>query len=157
MIKLEILETPMTRRDAVKLVGCLVCAGAFSALAQDEEEEVAITPTQVVLEGELANAEEYKLVTLGERDAIVYASATEIPGSLQWGNVWLVAFSRYCTHKGTKIEEPVDGIMHCPKHGQDYDATTGAPVGPKEKTKKPLKAYALEVKDNNVWITGVVA
>jgi nitrite reductase/ring-hydroxylating ferredoxin subunit len=152
MSKPKLLETPMTRREALQAVGCLVCMATFTGFAQEEE----MTPTRVVLEGELLKAEDYKFVLLGDKDVVVYASATEIPQSLVWGNVWLVAYSRYCTHKGTTIDEPIDGIMTCPKHGQEYDTSTGAPIGEKHKTEKSLKAYKLELQKNTVWITGVL-
>ncbi len=154
MTKPNLLETPMTRREALRTVGCLVCMATFTGFAQEEE---AITPTQVVLEGELIKPEDYKFVTLGDKEVVVYASTTEIPMSLAWGSVWLVAYSRTCNHKGTIIDEPISGVMTCPKHGQEYDASTGAPIGEKHKTEKTLKAYKLELKENTVWITGILA
>jgi nitrite reductase/ring-hydroxylating ferredoxin subunit len=146
------LETHMTRREALKTVGCLIC---MSTLGWAQEEE--IIPTEAVLAGELVTAEEYKFIEVGDKKVVVYAASTEISQSLAWGAVWLVAYSRTCNHKGTIIDEPISGVMTCPKHGQEYDANTGAPVGDKQKTEKPLKAYKLELKDNNVWITGVLA
>jgi nitrite reductase/ring-hydroxylating ferredoxin subunit len=153
-MKLErLLETPLPRRDALKLLGCTLCAFALPEIAFAQE---SVTPTQAVKQGDLTQAGDYALVTVDEKSAIVYAANEQVENSLEWNGLWLVAFARYCTHRGTKLEVPLDNIMHCPRHGQDFDASTGVPVGEKDKTRKPLLQYALGTKDDgSVWIVGV--
>jgi Rieske Fe-S protein len=71
---------------------------------------------------------------------------------VNWGSVYLVAFSRACTHKGTVIDALVNGIMNCSNHGQDFDAATGKPTGTANKTSAGLTQYPLEVRaDGTVW------
>jgi nitrite reductase/ring-hydroxylating ferredoxin subunit len=148
-----LLETPLPRRDALKVIGCTLCSLALAkvSFAQD-----TVTATQVMNSAELVQAGDYTLVTVDEKSAIVYAASEQVENSLEWRGVWLVAFTRYCTHRGAKLEVPLDGIMHCPRHGQDFEASTGVPVGEKDKTRKPLLQYALETRaDGTVWISGV--
>ncbi len=103
-----------------------------------------------------ANAQ-YKRVTVNGTAVIVYASSTQLAGSVQRGSVWLVAFSRVCTHQGTPIGDPVNGIMTCPNHKQQFTASTGTPTGTAGKTSTPLAQYSLQVAaDNTVWATGIL-
>lgn len=88
---------------------------------------------------------------------IVYASTTQLAGGVQRGSLWIVAFSRVCTHQGTSIGNPANGIMTCPNHGQQFAATTGTPTGTANKTSKALAQYSLQVaSDNTVWATGIL-
>lgn len=36
------------------------------------------------------------------------------------------AFSAVCTHQGTTINAPVDGVMTCPNHGSQFFAANGS-------------------------------
>jgi Rieske Fe-S protein len=151
----DTLGIVMDRREALQFLGCLACAAALPSLV---EAQTSFDPFQVVLAGELNVSGQYKLFKIGRKPIIVYASDTEVENSLKWGSVWLVAYSRSCTHRGTKIREPNDaGIMHCPDHRQDFDTKTGVPVGSIHKTKKPLEQFGLELRsDQTVWLTQVV-
>jgi Rieske Fe-S protein len=147
------LKNPISRRDALKVMGCTLCVLALPKLGLSQE---SVTPIQAVKEGELTENGSYNLVTVDGKSALVYASDQPLENSVQWGALWLVAFSRYCTHRGAKLEEPSGGTMHCPRHGQDFEVTTGNPVGEKDKTRTPLEQYALEVRsDQTVWIIGI--
>lgn len=86
------------------------------------------------------------------------SSASPPAGALAHPTVaglYLLAFSRVCTHQGTTIDAPAGGIMHCSNHGQDFDCKTGAPVGLAQKTSTSLAQLTLELRaSNQVWITG---
>jgi Rieske Fe-S protein len=151
----DTLGTIMDRREALQFLGCLACAAALPSLV---EAQTTFEPFQVVLVGELAASGQYNLFKIGRKPIIVYASDTEVENSLKWGEVWLVAYSRSCTHRGATIREPNNaGVMHCPEHRQDFDTKTGEPVGPIHRAKKPLEQFGLELRsDQTVWLTGVV-
>lgn len=103
-----------------------------------------------------ANAQ-FKRVTINGTPVIVYASSTQLAGGVQRGSVWIVAFSRVCTHEGTSIGNPANGIMTCPNHSQQFTASSGTPTGSAGKTSKPLAQYSLQVaSDNTVWATGIL-
>ncbi len=107
--------------------------------------------TEVTADGQ------FKRVTVSGVPVIVYASSTQLAGGVQRGSVWIVAFSRVCTHQGTSIGNPTSGIMTCPNHGQQFTATTGTPTGSANKTSKPLAQYSLQVaSDNTVYATGIL-
>jgi Rieske Fe-S protein len=156
----DTLETVMNRREALKFLGCLACAAALPSLLETSlvEAQTAFEPFQVVAQGELTTSGQYNLSKMGRKPIIVYASDTEIENSLKWDSVWLVAYSRACTHRGATIREPNDaGVMHCPEHRQDFDTKTGEPVGPVHRAKKPLEQFGLELRsDQTAWLTGVV-
>lgn len=100
---------------------------------------------------------QFKRVTVNGVPVIVYASSTQLAGGVQRGGVWIVAFSRVCTHEGTSIGNPASGIMTCPNHGQHFTATTGTPTGTPSLTSKPLAQYSLQVaSDNTVYATGIL-
>jgi Rieske Fe-S protein len=152
------LETTLDRRDALKFLGCVVCAATLPSLVERVEAQTTFEPFQVATQDELSASGQYKLYKIGRTPIIVYASDTQVENSLQWGTVWLVAYSRSCTHRGATIREPSDaGVMHCPEHRQDFDTKTGEPVGPIHRAKKPLEQFGLELQpDNTVWLTSVV-
>jgi Rieske Fe-S protein len=151
----DTLETVMNRREALQFLGCLACAAALPSLV---EAQTDVAPFQVVAQGELTTSGQYNLFKIGRKPIIVYASDTEAENSLKWDSVWLVAYSRSCTHRGATIREPNDaGVMHCPEHRQDFDTKTGEPVGPIHRAKKPLEQFGLELRsDQTAWLTGVV-
>jgi len=58
-----------------------------------------------------------------------------------------VAFSAICTHKGCPVA-PKGAELHCPCHGSNYNALTGAVInGP---AASPLAPVAVSVKDGKV-------
>lgn len=152
------LETPINRRDALKVLGCIACVAALPSLFESVEAQATFEPFQVAAQGELTQSGQYSLFKIGRKPIIVYASDTQEENSLAWGSVWLVAYSRSCTHRGATIREPnAAGVMHCPEHRQDFDTKTGEPVGPIHRAKKPLEQFGLELRpDNTVWLTSVV-
>ena len=151
------LEGRVDRRDFLKLMGCAACTLALSGLVEAQT-TTSIDPVQVVAPGELTESGQYKVFKMGRLPAIVYASDTEEQNSLAWGKVWLVAYSRRCTHQGATLREPnAAGVMHCPEHRQDFDPKTGVPVGPIHRTQIPLEQFGLEQRsDGTVWLTDVV-
>jgi nitrite reductase/ring-hydroxylating ferredoxin subunit len=153
------LETVMDRREALKFLGCAACAlVSVSLLETQVEAQTNFEPFQVAAQGELTTSGQYSLFKIERKPIIVYASDTEVENSLKWGDVWLVAYSRSCTHRQATIREPNDaGVMHCPEHRQDFDTKTGEPVGPVHRAKKPLEQFGLEQRPNQtVWLTQVV-
>jgi Rieske Fe-S protein len=155
----DTLEAVMDRREALKFLGCAACALASVSLLETQvEAQTTFEPFQVAAQGELATSGQYSLFKIGRKPIIVYASDSEVENSLQWGEVWLVAYSRSCTHRGATLREPNDaGVMHCPEHRQDFDTKTGEPVGPVHRAKKPLEQFGLEQRsDQTVWLTQVV-
>jgi Rieske Fe-S protein len=152
----EMLEQSMNRREALRFLGCVACVAALPSLVEAQSD--TFEPFQVVAQGELTTSGQYSLFKIGRKPIIVYASDTQVENSLQWGNVWLVAYSRSCTHRWATIREPNEaGVMHCPEHRQDFDIKTGEPVGPIHRAKKPLEQFGLEQRsDQTIWLTQVV-
>jgi cytochrome b6-f complex iron-sulfur subunit len=164
------LEKAVDRREALRILGCFACAAVAPVVLSSCGLNTLIkgntgatdgtgtgpttngAGTQLASATELTTGGQYKLVNLAGSAAVVFASATQTTGSIKRGNVYLVAFSRACTHKGTVIDAPVNGIMNCSNHGQDFDAATGKPTGTANKTSAGLKQYPLEVRtDGTVW------
>jgi nitrite reductase/ring-hydroxylating ferredoxin subunit len=166
----ETLEKSVDRREALRILGCFACTAVVPAVLSScglnslikgnpadtgtagGGSGTAGAGTQLAAATDLTTDGQYKLVNLAGSAAVVYASATQTSGSVKRGSVYLVAFSRACTHKGTVIDAPVNGIMNCSNHGQDFDAGTGKPTGTANKTSVGLKQYPLEVRaDGTVW------
>ncbi len=155
----HVFEKQLDRREFMQFLGCVACATAFSGFIEAEAQTTTtITPFQVLGADEVLKSGEYKLFKAGKLPLIVYASDTEEPDSLALNDIWLVAYSRRCSHRGTTIREPnSSGVMHCPDHKQDFDTKTGIPVGPVHRTNKPLTQFKLELNpDNTVWLTDTV-
>jgi Rieske Fe-S protein len=58
------------------------------------------------------------------------------------------AYDARCTHQGTTVRPPVNGLIVCPQHGSQFDATTAAvKKGP---AKTPLTSLAVKVDGTNV-------
>jgi nitrite reductase/ring-hydroxylating ferredoxin subunit/predicted secreted protein len=73
----------------------------------------------------------------------------------------LVAFAPSCPHQVTPLDDATlrDGIMRCPRHGYQYDATTGANVFPTRDARpenlwklKPKYLPVHEVVERDGWI-----
>lgn len=58
------------------------------------------------------------------------------------------AFSRACTHKGSMIDAPKDGVMTCPSHGSKFKVDGTVANGP---ATKPLAEVAVTVKDGEIF------
>ncbi|MBF6596208.1 MAG: Rieske 2Fe-2S domain-containing protein, partial [Thermaceae bacterium] len=91
---------------------------------------------------------------------VAASSASALSGAILHPSVaglYLLAFSRVCTHQGTTIDNPAGGLMHCSNHGQDYDLKTGNPTGSANKTTVPLAQFSLEVRNTSeLWVTTVL-
>ncbi len=151
------LEQNLDRRDALKTIGCLFCTALVPSIvgAGGASAASAITPFQVAKAGELSKAGEYKLGNVNNAPALIYASEKSVPNSVQWGSVWLVALSRTCTHESQLVGEPSNGDMVCTKHPQHFDPRTGIPSTAQSFTRRALTQYSLELRQGNVWLTGV--
>jgi cytochrome b6-f complex iron-sulfur subunit len=58
------------------------------------------------------------------------------------------AFNAACTHQGTIVEAPQDGVAVCPNHGSEFDAATGdATKGP---ATQPLAEIPVTVEGDQV-------
>ncbi|MEA2931776.1 MAG: hypothetical protein QOI56_561 [Actinomycetota bacterium] len=75
----------------------------------------------------------------------------------------LVAFAPSCPHQVTPLDDATlrDGIMRCPRHGYQYDATTGANVFPTRDAKpenlwklrpKYLPVHQVTEQDGWIWV-----
>lgn len=63
----------------------------------------------------------------------------------------VTAFSASCTHQGTTIAAPKNGVATCPSHGSQFDAQTGKAVhGP---ATKPLRKLTVTVDGDKVTIS----
>jgi len=93
--------------------------------------------------GALANVSDIpvgggKLVTAGDR-AVLLVQPTA-------GTV--VGYDPRCTHAGTRVDTPVEGVMTCPNHGSQFKAVDGSVVqGP---AKRPLAKVDVVVTDGKV-------
>ncbi|MCD0453674.1 Rieske (2Fe-2S) protein [Actinocorallia sp. API 0066] len=59
-------------------------------------------------------------------------------------------FSSVCTHRNCGVTAPRDGKVHCPCHGSEFDATTGAVTKPPAAA--PLREYPVEVRDGAIVV-----
>lgn len=50
------------------------------------------------------------------------------PTRLKWTTNGYVAYSMVCTHAGCLVDGRLEGTLHCPCHGSQYEATEGAKV-----------------------------
>lgn len=58
------------------------------------------------------------------------------------------AFNRTCTHKGSMIDAPKDGVMTCPSHGSKFKVDGTVAGGP---AAKPLTEVKVTVKDGEIF------
>jgi len=76
----------------------------------------------------------------------------------------LVAFAPSCPHQVTPLDDATlrDGIMRCPRHGYQYDATTGANVFPTRDARpenlwklkpKYLPCHEITERDGWIWVS----
>jgi Rieske Fe-S protein len=60
------------------------------------------------------------------------------------------AYNPACTHMGTQVREPQNGVMTCPKHGSKFQAADGSVVrGP---AARPLAEIAVKVTGGDVTL-----
>lgn len=58
------------------------------------------------------------------------------------------AYNAACTHKGTIVDAPVDGVATCSNHGSEFSTEDGSVV--KGPATSPLAEVAVRVDGNNV-------
>ena len=58
------------------------------------------------------------------------------------------AFNAACTHQGTIVEAPQDGVATCPNHGSQFQMSDGAPV--KGPASQPLAELSVSVEGDQV-------
>ncbi|GIW24348.1 Rieske 2Fe-2S domain-containing protein [Meiothermus sp.] len=161
----------MERRELLQVlasVGLLPLISACSELIPNPKSGPGIKqPVQAGTLNQLSQNGQYVMATVATDTSPSYpvvvtavSSASAPVGALAHPTVsglYLLAFSRVCTHQGTTIDPPAGGLMHCSNHGQDFDCKTGSPTGTANKTSTPLAQLTLEVRNTNqVWITGFV-
>ncbi|HWM01631.1 MAG TPA: Rieske (2Fe-2S) protein [Actinophytocola sp.] len=61
------------------------------------------------------------------------------------------AYNASCTHMGTIIAPPQDGVSTCPNHGSQFDAATGDVV--KGPATKPLEELTVQIDGDQVVLT----
>ena len=60
------------------------------------------------------------------------------------------AYNPHCTHQGTVVRTPQQGVMTCPNHGSQFKATDGSVVrGP---AASPLREVAITVQGGDVTL-----
>lgn len=66
----------------------------------------------------------------------------------------VLAYSQTCTHLACAVVPRLEqGVMFCPCHEGSFDLDSGRPIaGP---PRRPLPRILIEVRDNEVWATGV--
>lgn len=153
-----ISEPDFTRREALRVLGCFLCAAALPTVWSEASAQTLATPMKVLDPSETLAADAFKLLNVAGDPAILYASKTALAGSLASGHVWLALYSRICSHRSTVVIDPPHGqIMTCPRHHQAYDLRTGQPTGLVQRTQDPLAQYGLQLRpDGSVWATGLV-
>lgn len=159
----ETVQTPdLARREALRVIGCLLCAAAVPAVWSQAQAQSQIqslnAPLNILKPAETLAADEFKSLTVAGDPAILVASKTPIAGGVKRGQIWLTVYSRICSHRSTVvIDPPQHQVMTRPRHHQGYDLTSGQPTGPVHRTSDPLAQYGLQVRpDQSVWITGLI-
>jgi cytochrome b6-f complex iron-sulfur subunit len=60
------------------------------------------------------------------------------------------AYNPTCTHRGTRVPAPRNGVMTCPSHGSKFEASDGSVVqGP---ATRPLQEIAVTVKGQEITL-----
>ncbi|TSA80354.1 Rieske 2Fe-2S domain-containing protein [Deinococcus detaillensis] len=151
-------EADLGRRDALRVIGCLLCAAAVPGVSSKAQAQSLGAPLNILRPSEALAADGFKLMSVAGDPAILYASKTPVADGVQRGQVWLTVYSRICSHRSTVvIDPPRNQVMTCPKHHQAYDLATGQPTGYVHRTSDPLAQYSLQVRpDQSVWITGMI-
>jgi cytochrome b6-f complex iron-sulfur subunit len=58
------------------------------------------------------------------------------------------AYNASCTHQGTPVNPPKDGLAECPNHGSQFQVSDGAPV--KGPATSPLAELTVKVEGDQV-------
>lgn len=140
----------VSRRDLVKfmvLTSLAFTSGQFwivfqNLLSGDEEAPGA----QVI-----ATVDE---LSVGEAKTFEYPEGSSSRLLVRLGEDEFVAYDQQCTHLLCPVlPELDDGRLHCPCHEGWFDAETGRPLaGP---PRRPLPRITLEIRDGNIYATGV--
>ncbi|GIH94626.1 Rieske (2Fe-2S) protein [Planobispora siamensis] len=127
-----------TRRHVIGAAGAVVCGAALAGCAG--EQGPAVVPPGI--------------------KGKVIAKTSDIPvGGGKVIHEWKIviaqptsgvfkAFSASCPHQGCAVARPADGVIRCPCHGSEFDATSGKCLkGPAE---APLAEFALKVQGDGI-------
>ncbi|MCS7057618.1 MAG: Rieske 2Fe-2S domain-containing protein [Meiothermus sp.] len=140
----------MNRRDAHKAL----IAGAIG-LAMGVPSRAQPRPVRVVELGRLAQVgAEAEFTFAGERAFLLRVAPPETPSPRvqRLGDVYLVAYSRTCTHAGCTVPLPDQrGIIECGCHGSRFRSDGTLLQGP---ASTDLRAIRLELRDGLVWAVG---
>ncbi|RDI95614.1 ubiquinol-cytochrome c reductase iron-sulfur subunit [Meiothermus sp. QL-1] len=112
-------------------------------------------PVRVVELGRLERVgAEASFTFAGEPAYLLRVAPPERPSSRvqRLGEIFLVAFSRTCTHQGCTVPLPDQrGIMECNCHGSQFRADGTLLRGP---ASTDLRAIRLELRQGEVWAVG---
>lgn len=138
----------MNRRQALQTLGL----GGTSLLAACSAPAPA--PGTVVKVGTLADFAQvgaFKTFSLGQLPGLVIRTAQKVEGGLEAGGVFLLAYSRICTHLGCTVNTPEQNLIECFCHGSRFDPQTAAVLrGP---AGAPLPLIALEQRPDGIYAT----
>ncbi|MBC6403629.1 MAG: Rieske 2Fe-2S domain-containing protein [Hyphomonadaceae bacterium] len=67
-------------------------------------------------------------------------------------NKGFFAVENRCSHQTAELEggRIKSCFIFCPLHGQRFDLRNGKPIG--KLTDKPIRTFALDIRDNDIWI-----
>lgn len=143
----------VARRDLVKfmiLTSLAFAVGQFSLvldriLGRDGEEGPGPRPIAAVDD-----------VPVGGAEVFEYPEGSAPRLLVRLGEDEFVAYDQQCTHLQCPVVPHLeDGTLHCPCHNGWFDAGTGRPTaGP---PRRPLRRVHLEVRDGEVYATGIEA
>jgi nitrite reductase/ring-hydroxylating ferredoxin subunit len=156
----ELLPDPAKPETPVTPPGTSGTPGATAILTLN-------SPTKVATVGQFNANGQVVVAALPTNLSLTYpvvlvavSSPTAVAGAIAHpsvANLYLVAYSRVCPHANEIVDTPVNGKMTCViGHGQEFDGTTGQPIGTKNKTIQALAAFTLEVRNTNeIWVVAV--
>ncbi|WP_084780258.1 Rieske (2Fe-2S) protein [Planobispora rosea] len=131
-------STP-TRRNVIGTAGAVACGAALAGCGTGEPAPASVPPG---VKGQvIAKVADVPVGggTVIHKWKIVIAQPTS--GVFK-------AFSASCPHRGCAVSRPADGLIRCPCHGSEFDATSGkclkGPAG------APLVEFPLKVEGDGI-------
>jgi cytochrome b6-f complex iron-sulfur subunit len=135
-------QESISRKDFLKSIG-LGGAALMAVLTSCQNSADTVTPSNVSID--LSTS----IKTVGE---YTYSGGAII-ARVATGNTAasFIALAKTCTHEGTTVIYQSNGKIHCPNHGAEYNATTGAvTLGP---STKALTKYTVAVSGTTLTIS----
>lgn len=130
-----------SRRDVLcGLAVALIAPGALVAACGDSGEE------------SVANAGPTPLADIPDGGGLVVDNPTGGKALLVRDGQDVLAYNASCTHMGSIVGVPKDGVSTCPNHGSKFNVEDGGKVvnGP---ATKPLRKLSVKVDGGNVVLT----